>query len=167
MTGMGSHQATTSKTNTWFTPMEIIEALGGADSFDLDPCSHVDRPFPTARRHFTAESNGLIKPWFGRVWCNPPYSNPLIGRFMARMADHNRGTALIFARTETATFAQQVWPRATAVLFIRGRLTFIDESGKPGKGNAGAPSVLIAYGEEDAEILRKCPIAGKFIRLKD
>jgi hypothetical protein len=87
--GMGSHQSARSETDVWLTPPAIIEALGGASSFDLDPCASSDRPWPTARRHYTVEDNGLILPWFGRVWMNPPYSNPLIARFMGRMAAHN------------------------------------------------------------------------------
>lgn len=31
--------------------------------------------------------------------------------------------------------------------------------------NAGAPSVLIAYGEDDADKLQRCGIAGQFLRL--
>src|SRR5690606_23631834 len=37
--GMGAHQSARSETDTWFTPPAIVDALGGVDSFDLDPCS--------------------------------------------------------------------------------------------------------------------------------
>ena len=37
---------------------------------------------------------------------NPPYGPPpVIGPWMRRMAAHGHGTALIFARTETAIFS--------------------------------------------------------------
>jgi len=36
------------QTNTWFTPREILTALG---PFDLDPCTQSFRPFDTAARH--------------------------------------------------------------------------------------------------------------------
>ena len=97
---------------------------------------------------------------------NPPYSSALIVKWMARIAEHGVGTALIFARTETATFHKYVWERADALLFFRGRLTFCTVDGKPGPGNGGAPSVLCAYGPEDAEILRKCGLPGQFIPLR-
>lgn len=164
--GMGSHQSARSETNTWFSPPAIIDALGGADSFDLDPCSHVDRPWPTARQHYVQEDNGLILPWFGRVWLNPPYSITLITRFLGRMAAHDRGVSLIFARTETAPFHRFVWGAASGLLFLRGRLNFHRPDGSRAEANGGAPSVLIAYGSEDRDILAAAPIAGAFVPLR-
>lgn len=164
--GMGSHQSARSETNTWFSPPAIIEALGGAESFDLDPASHVDRPWPTAREHYCAEDNGLLLPWFGRVWLNPPYSIALITRFLARMAEHDCGVALIFARTETDPFHRYVWGAATGLLFLRGRLNFHRPDGSRAEANGGAPSVLIAYGNEDRDILAAAPIDGAFVPLR-
>ncbi len=176
--GMGSHQSARSQTNTWFSPPAILDALGGAGSFNLDPCSHLDRPWPTAREHYTQEDDGLVLPWFGRVWLNPPYSIALITKFLGRMALHNRGTALIFARTETDPFHRFVSGAASGLLFLRGRLhfhvgrdTLIEREGQPplfipkggrAPANGGAPSVLIAYGEEDRDILAAAPIDGHF-----
>lgn len=150
------------QTNEWLTPKFILEALG---PFDLDPCASELRPFPTALEHVTVEHNGLARDWHGRVWLNPPYSH--IGKWMQRMAEHDRGTALVFARTETRWWHEHVWPRATAVFFLRGRLTFIRADGRPhrrrGSGNAGAPSALIAYGPDDAARLEAVSIAGALV----
>jgi hypothetical protein len=82
---------------------------------------------------------------------NPPYSS--VGPWLSKLADHGTGVALIFARTETKVFREQVWERATAVRFLRGRLTFHQANGRPGKWNGGAPSVLVAYGHADAAAL--------------
>ena len=164
--GMGAHQSARSETDSWFTPPALIEALGGAESFDLDPCSHAGRPWPTARTHYTVEDNGLLLPWQGRVWLNPPYSVLLLARFLARMAAHGTGTALIFARTETDAFFRHVWGAASALMFLRGRLTFHTLDGRPAPGNGGAPSVLIAYGAEDRDILAAAPIDGAFVPLR-
>lgn len=164
--GMGSLQSARSETDSWLTPPALIEALGGADSFDLDPASLAERPWPTARTHYTEAENGLILPWFGRVWLNPPYSTALVARFLGRMAAHDRGTALIFARTETDSFHRFVWAAASALLFLRGRLNFHHVDGRRAEANGGAPSVLIAYGEEDREILAAAPIDGAFVALR-
>jgi hypothetical protein len=164
--GMGSHQSARPQTETWFSPPAIIEALGGAESFDLDPCSHVNRPWPTAQQHYVQEDNGLLLPWFGRVWLNPPYSIALITRFLGRMAAHDRGTALIFARTETDPFHRFVWGAASGLLFLRGRLNFHRADGSRANANGGAPSVLIAYGEEDRDVLAAAPIEGAFVPLR-
>lgn len=161
--GMGGHHSPAMLKDEWLTPPEIIRALG---PFDLDPCAPIVRPWEMANEHYTIEDNGLRKPWHQRVWMNPPYGGPsIVGPWLRRMADHGRGTALIFARTETELFFETVWNRATALLFMRGRLHFHHVDGKRAAHNAGAPSVLIAYGDDDAARLAACGIEGKFIRL--
>lgn len=81
------------------------------------------------------------------------------------MADHGNGIALVFARTETAWFFRTVWERADALLFLRGRIHFYRPDGKRAKTNAGAPSVLVAYGEGNAAALFRSGIPGAFTRL--
>ena len=117
---MGSHQSHRMGTDVWLTPPHILDALG---PFDLDPCSSLDRPWDTARQHYTVEDDGLAQDWAGRVWCNPPYGLQA-WTWLERLADHGQCTALIFARTETAGFFRTVWRRASALLFLEGRLHF-------------------------------------------
>jgi hypothetical protein len=146
----------------WLTPPEIIGALG---EFDLDPCSPINRPWDTAKKHYTILDNGLIQPWEGKVWCNPPYGKEAV-KWLKRCATHGNCIALTFARTETRMFFSCVWEKATAILFIKGRLKFYHVTGEQGD-SAGAPSVLIAYGLEMAERLRTCGIKGKFLWVKN
>jgi hypothetical protein len=148
-------------TNEWLTPPYVLEALG---PFDLDPCSPIDRPWDTAKRHYTKADDGLNLGWGGRVWLNPPYGQQT-WKWLERMADHGYGTALTFARTETKQFHRYVWGYATALLFFEGRLHFYDVTGKKARGNAGAPSVLIAYGNYDAERLRVSGLKGRIVYL--
>lgn len=147
----------------WLTPPWVLAALGGATMFDTDPCSPMPRPWDTAKQHFTLADNGLNKEWTGRVWLNPPYGNQT-PKWMQRLAQHGNGIALIFARTETATFFPWVWEHATGLLFLKGRLSFFTKEGRSGDA-AGAPSVLIAYGEENFSILERAKIDGKRVRL--
>ena len=159
---MGSHQSASGGADEWLTPPWVLEAIG---PFDLDPCAPRVRPWDTAKRHYTIEDDGLRQDWQGRVWLNPPYSQA--GRWLHKLAEHGTGTALIFARTETALWFDHVWPRATALLFLRGRLTFHYASGKRASANSGAPSVLAAYGELDAAHLAACrPSRGRFVSLR-
>lgn len=145
----------------WLTPPQIIQALG---EFDLDPCSPIERPWPTAKQHFTRLDNGLMKEWSGRVWMNPPYG-PETSKWMGRLAGHGNGIAFIFARTETETFFQHVWPKAHAIFFLKGRVRFYHVSGRQAD-SAGAPSCLIAYGMENGMALQKSGIAGRMIWLQ-
>lgn len=91
--------------NTWFTPKSIIDALGGSDSFDLDPCTQSFRPFDTAKNHVAHDLGecGLSIDWCGRVWLNPPYGKE-IGPFLRKFMVHKKGVALIFARMGNKTF---------------------------------------------------------------
>lgn len=164
--GIGSHHSHTSITDEWLTPRWLVERLAGTrrGQFYLDPCAAVDRPWDTARRHLTVEDNGLTAPWpDSTVWLNPPYSQA--ERWMRRMAAHDRGTALVFARTETAWWHESVWPHAVGVLFLRGRVRFCEPDGTPGKYTAGGPSALIAYGAGELDRLTFLADLGKLVRL--
>lgn len=144
----------------WLTPPHISLALG---RFDLDPCSPIVRPWPTADKHYTIEDGGLDKEWKGRVFCNPPYGTQT-KFWLDKCAEHGDCIALVFARTETLMFFNSIWPKASAVFFIKGRLSFYSVDGIKG-GTAGAPSVLIAYGKDNAETLKNIQLDGCFIDL--
>lgn len=162
---IGRHQSARSKTTTWITPPNIIAALGGPESFDLDPAAAPDMPWPTARRMLTERENGLSIAWFGRVWLNPPYTTSMIEAFMARMADHRHGIALVFARTETQWAEQSVFGAASGILFLHGRLHFHYPDGTRAAANAGAPSMLVAYGLDDLDRLRAADLHGALVPL--
>lgn len=162
--GIGGHQSAAAGTHTWLTPPHILAALG---PFDLDPCAAPEpRPWPTAALHYTLpHQNGLLLPWDGRVFLNPPYG-PHVEAWLEKLSRHARGTSLIFARTETDAFFETVWRRADALLFLRGRLHFHFPDGRRAGANGGAPSVLIAYGAQDAELLHDSKLDGAFVGLK-
>lgn len=150
-------------TNEWYTPRHIIEPLG---DFDLDPatCEKAISRNHSAANYYTKEDNGLEKEWFGRVWLNPPYSNPDIKNFMRNIAEHNNGIALVFNRCDSGWFHEYVLNKADSLFFMRKRIKFIDENGVEGK-QPGCGSVLVAYGKENSEYLRNYPLEGKFIKL--
>lgn len=163
----GPHHSGRGTSDIWLTPPSVIEALGGADSFDLDPCAPFRSPVRTARGAYSyVFQDGLALPWAGRVFLNPPYSRPAFSRFLDRMAAHDHGVALIFARTETRDFFDCVWDRASGLLFLKGRLAFLRPDGSTGTGNSGAPSVLCAYGHSDAECLAFSGLEGQFVPLR-
>jgi hypothetical protein len=147
--------------NEWLTPPAIVKSLG---TFSLDPCAHPQQFYRTARRMISPPDDGLAVEWRGRVWLNPPYGDQLKD-WLAKMAEHGDGVALVPARTEVERwFWPFVWEAATAVLFLRGRLYFHRPDSSLA-GNAGHGSVLVAYGESNARYLADCGIDGRFIRL--
>lgn len=163
------HTRSTITTDDWITPKWLIELLG---PFDLDPCSSINQPWPCAKACLTVNDDGLSKNWNGIsnnppfVWMNPPYGRST-NIWLERLSKHGSGIALVFARTDTRMFFEHVWPKASAMLFIRGRLTFHRPDGRASKAghNSGGPSVLIGYGALAAKRLRWARDIGAFVRL--
>ncbi len=153
----------TKNNDEWLTPPHIIIRLGW---FDLDPCAPCKdrRPWDTAGKHFCIHDDGLNKEWFGRVWCNPPYGRETF-KWLSKLHVHGNGIALIFARTKTIGFHTEIWEKADAIFFFKGRLCFYRIDGSRGD-TANAPSCLVAYGAKNAAWMSNCGLKGKFIQLK-
>jgi hypothetical protein len=145
----------------WLTPPSLVKKLG---NFDLDPCSPINAPFLHAKNNFTTLDDGLSKEWFGRIYMNPPYGRGM-DLWLEKLKIHGNGITLIFARTETKCFFEHIWNDADAVLFVKGRIKFFHITGVQG-GTSGAPSMFVAYGKENAELLRNSGIDGRFLYLK-
>lgn len=152
---------TESSTDEWLTPKYILDELG---PFDLDPATPASQPWPTAAKTYSLErgEDGLLLPWEGRVFLNPPYSNWV--PFVKKLKEHGNGIALIFARVETKGFFDHVWNDADALFFFKARLKFCYPDGTVGS-SATAPSVLIAYGLNNLKILSNLTLPGKLIKL--
>lgn len=151
-------------TAEWYTPKYITDALG---PFDLDPCAATVRKWDIGRRNYTKADDGLSLPWEGRVWLNCPYGRET-RLWLRRLADHGDGVALVFARTETGTFFESVWPAASGIFFFRGRVRFLNEAGVEA-GHPAAPSCLVAYdrpgSRRNLEALRTCGLEGRTVEL--
>lgn len=165
--GLSGHErAYEGATNEWLTPPSLIQALG---TFNLDPCSPIKRPWDTAEHHYSELDDGLKQQWYGRVWMNPPYG-PHAKHWLRKMAAHNNGVVLIFARTETQLYFDYVWGKVSGILFIKGRLKFHLVDGSVGPQAAGGPSVLLSYDPPDCTInhdaVRDSGIEGYFISFR-
>lgn len=53
--------------------MSLCMKLAGVDAWDLDVAA--DEEGHWAERWYGVQQDGLRQPWFGRVWCNPPFSD--------------------------------------------------------------------------------------------
>lgn len=156
-----SFEKSKNSTDEWYTPKYVIDSLG---EFDLDPCALMLPVYNTAKNMYNKADDGLSKEWCGRVWLNPPYSRPLIEKFIEKMADHNNGIALLFNRLDNKMFQDVILEKAIAIKFLRKRIKFLRPDGTPGN-SPGCGSVLVAFGEENANILRNCSLEGKFIKI--
>jgi hypothetical protein len=102
-----------------------------------------------APKSYVEKQDGLAHDWEGLAFVNPPYG-PEVGRWLDKCADHGNAIALVFARVETVAM-QRALRQADLVAFLAGRLTFLQPDLTPGKYNGGAPSMLLAYGDEAAQ----------------
>ena len=125
------------KDDEWYTPGEIVapaRALVGGFDLDVASCERANAIIQAAR-YYTAKDNGLVQPWFGRVWMNPPYSTPLITFFARRLrekyvcGDVDTAFALTNNKTETEWF-QCLVSVAAAIVFPYGRIRFINQVGQ-------------------------------------
>ncbi len=75
--------------DNWHTPAQYIAAAREVmGEIDLDPATcDTAQAVVQAISTFTKEEDGLIHPWHGRVWLNPPYSMPSIAYFVAKAID--------------------------------------------------------------------------------
>jgi len=73
-----------------FTPAKYIEAARLVmDGIDLDPAScETAQATIKAASYFTKRDNALSKEWPGRVWLNPPYSQPFMTNFVDALVRH-------------------------------------------------------------------------------
>jgi hypothetical protein len=132
------HVSANSGNNEWYTPEAIITAARAVlGCIDLDPASsEIANRVVKAKQIFTAESDGLAQEWpIGRIWMNPPYAQPLMGKFASRLAaEVNRGSeaiVLVNNATETNWF-QIMAAECSAICFPQSRIKFLDPDGNPG-----------------------------------
>jgi hypothetical protein len=75
----------------YYTPPWIFERM--ALEFDIDVCAPPDGiAWIPAARYFTQADDGLVQPWEGRVWMNPPYRHTLPTDGYARASQPSTST---------------------------------------------------------------------------
>ena len=136
--------ATTPEDCEYYTPPELLEKVYQVMPITLDPASP---PLPTVRaeKYYTKEQNGLLQPWEGNVFLNPPYGrathlwiNKLVMEYKALRTQNC--ILLIHAKTDTQWF-KKIAEISAEICCIEGRISFLNPSGKTGKGTF--PSLLI------------------------
>lgn len=126
--------------NEWYTPTKYIEAARTVlGEIDLDPasCAFANQVVK-ATRFFTKEENGLMHPWYGRIWLNPPYGRTSQGQvsnlehftryLLAQYQCDNVVEAILLIPVNTATrWFDALWQYP--ICFPRFRIRFYNELG--------------------------------------
>ena len=129
---------------TWETPQDFFDKLNSIYGFTLDACAE----WHTAKVdcYYTKEQDALNQDWKGIVWCNPPYGREQI-RFINKAIEENRkhGSTIVLlipARPDTKVWQDAIFPNASNICFVRGRLKF-----GHAKHSAPFPCALVVFGD--------------------
>lgn len=138
-----------SSSDEWETPQEVFNYLNGVYKFTLDAASTPQNA--KCAEFYTQHQNALIQPWDGRVFLNPPYSKGNQYRFIEKAINEVRNNskceivvALVPARTDTKLWHDLIFKNASEVIFIKGRLKFLNPNNPNSSGNSSTfPSCVV------------------------
>ncbi len=122
----------------WATPQTFFDKYNTQMDFTLDVCATIENA--KCINFFTKEQNGLVQPWNGRVWCNPPYGKEItkwIDKALNERVFCEWIYMLLPSRTDTKWF-HKLMNSGCWIEFIKGRLKFND-----GKQSAPFPSIIV------------------------
>jgi phage N-6-adenine-methyltransferase len=126
----------------WATPVWLVRDLESEfGPFDLDPCCEEH----TAKAPLFYTNRGLELPWSGRVFLNPPYSDPRpwLEKAIQAKAEGHTVVAVLPAATDTRWFHETVIGHAE-VRFLRGRVKWLGWEGTP-VGSPKSPTIIAVY----------------------
>lgn len=108
----------------WETPTWLYEKLDSEFHFDLDPAATEVNAL--SDYYYSQAQDGLVQPWWGRVFVNPPYSKMALwvekGYNEVLNGRCEAVVLLVAARTDTRAWWN--WVRHGEVRFLQGRLRF-------------------------------------------
>jgi len=154
-----------SEKQDWATPQVFVDAVDlhlNVGGFDLDVCA--DSESTKAPAWYSEDSDGLQQPWWGAVWCNPPYAevedwfNKANHEILRGGTWHLRRlegvVMLVPARTDTSWFHDVALKCASQVILIKHRIYF--EGGDPANERGGAlfPSMLVVMDGKENQAIR-------------
>lgn len=154
---MSHWESATGKSDEWYTPKYIFEAL--EETFDLDVAApELGGNVPSVRR-ITSAGDGLNASWSGFVWMNPPFGgrNGIVP-WLRRFTEHGCGVALTPDRT-SAPWWQTMAANADAVMFISGKVKFERPDGSVGASPSNG-TTLFAMGLRGVSALERANAAG-------
>ena len=131
----------------WYTPPYIVELVVQVlGEIDLDPCAD-DGKHISCKRHYTKDDDGLIREWEGRVFMNPPYSQPSVWMEKLQAEIKSKRVTEAIAIVPAATDTKWLSPvlKSQPVCFWTGRIKFLSEDYQP-RNSARQSHVLVYWG---------------------
>lgn len=135
--------------DNYYTPPWIFDALGLR--YDLDVASpSIVLPWIPAAKRFTILDDGLQQDWGGgKVWMNPPYSNPK--PWVAKFLNNDNGVALM--PTSTGAWMLTLW-QSQAKWLCLPPMRFVQSNLIEAKGAMPIRCWLVAAGKDNIRALK-------------
>ena len=115
-----------SDSNEWATPKDLFDILDEEFLFTLDPCATKDNA--KCAKFYTKEDDGLAQSWENEVvFMNPPYGKEIRYWIEKAYRESLRGAVvvcLIPARPDTTYWWEFIFPYASDITFVKGRMRF-------------------------------------------
>ena len=121
----------------WRTPKGLFDELNSEFKFDIDVAASSGNAL--CEKYYTEKDNGLIQPWEGKVWCNPPYGRG-VGVWVKKAYESPCLSVLLLPSRTCTSWFHDYCLKADEIRFIRGRLKFDD-----GEGRATFPSMVVIF----------------------
>jgi hypothetical protein len=80
-----------------YTPQYILDAaIACMGAIDIGHPASNSGEIPTvpAQRHYTAQDNGLVQPWAGQVFLNPPFG-PGVERWFSKWVKYHSSPSIV------------------------------------------------------------------------
>jgi hypothetical protein len=148
-----SHWEKAGRSNEWYTPKYVFDALGCV--FDMDVAAPEDRSrCRVPAIHFITEKS-LDAEWKGFVWCNPPFGKRNgIMPWIDKMVVHRPGGIILTPDRTSAPWWQAAAEHFDAVLFVSPKIKFIRPNGYEGESPSTGTS-LFAIGNQGVQALQR------------
>lgn len=147
----------------WSTPRALVRRIAstlGFEAFDLDPCATPQTA--KAATWYSPVDNGLVQPWPGRVWCNPPFGTKNCFRWLTKGLDEldaGRCSLLVFLATPRTD--QPWYHKAKASRWYLGTIEIEDrvqfETDGVASDNNNSLTIVMVFGR-----LEKRPVGARW-----
>lgn len=129
--------------NTWQTPKNFFNQLQNIFSFTHDMATSEQNNLGLPC-YFTEKNSSLKFPWTEaelpdaiHLYCNPPFGRGLQDKFVMQAVDGDLPTVMLLpVRTGSKRWQEVIFPNASWVCFLKGRLKFEGLKTKSGKPEA-------------------------------
>jgi phage N-6-adenine-methyltransferase len=155
-----------SKSTEWETPQWLFDKLNDIFNFIIDgACTYQNCKCPCA-----SVENDSIE-WTSATFVNPPYGKELNNFIKKAKEQHLKYETdivlLIPASTEIKAWHEHIWPFASYILFLKGRVNFELNGKKIGASPKGSAVIIYSPDYLSEFAINKLSELGKVIDLRN